>query len=284
ASALGLRQSEPQPGFRIAFLTDIHLRATPLAEGTIRDLIGRLNRLDPRPDFVIVGGDSIEAQNLLPGDASAAFDRLLELFAPLEMPVHWVLGNHDVVGWARKDGGTGYGKGVFSEKVLKGPTYRAFRHRDHEVILLDSIQPTVRPEGPAAYDSVIDDGQLQWLSDRLAEAGDRPILLATHSPLLTAYFLYNDGPYVQPRWRMVLENAKQVHELLKGKNVRLVLQGHTHVREAVEYAGRVHLTGGAVSGDWWNGRRFGIDPPGFNVIDVGSEIRHAYNSLAKDGG
>jgi len=46
------------------------------------------------------------------------------------------------------------------------------------------------------------------------------------------------------------------------------LQGHTHVVEECTYMGTQYITGGAVCGDWWKGKRLGRHPEGFGVVTV----------------
>jgi 3',5'-cyclic-AMP phosphodiesterase len=275
--------------FRFVHMTDLHMRDTAKAKEGIRMAVSRVLALDPRPDFVLLGGDV--GDGLMGGDEAKArktFADLAEELKRLEMPVHAVVGNHDVVGWGAPGAGLSddplFGKTLFADTFVKGPLVRGFDHKGWRILLLDSIQRAA-PDSKTPYKSAIDEAQLQWLKQEVEGLGARPCVIVTHSPLLTGYFLYNDGPYVEPQFRMVLENAKEVHELLKGKNIKLVLQGHTHVAENLLYAGRQHITSGAVSGSWWAGPRFGIDPNGFSVLDVeGGAAKWAYVPTGMDLG
>ena len=60
-------------------------------------------------------------------------------------------------------------------------------------------------------------------------------------------------------------------DLLRTRSVKLVLQGHTHVVESIEYLGTRFFTAGAVSGDWWKGWRLGVHPEGFTVLDFSKD-------------
>jgi hypothetical protein len=74
-------------------------------------------------------------------------------------------------------------------------------------------------------------------------------------------------------------NSKQVRDILKGYKVKLVLQGHLHMIEDIFYTGTHYITGGAVSGSWWNGPRFEF-PEGFVVVSVrGDDMTWRYETF-----
>ena len=50
-------------------------------------------------------------------------------------------------------------------------------------------------------------------------------------------------------------------------NVKLVLSGHTHMQDRVDYAGTSYICAGAVCGGWWNGPNQGFGPA-FPIIDL----------------
>ena len=67
-------------------------------------------------------------------------------------------------------------------------------------------------------------------------------------------------------------------DLFSGYKLKAVLQGHTHVREVVEYNGCRYITPGAVCGNWWKGA-FKGSPEGFAVLKVrGEEIACEFRS------
>ena len=55
----------------------------------------------------------------------------------------------------------------------------------------------------------------------------------------------------------VVDNNLAVRKLLKDHNLKLVMQGHTHIWETVTFNGVQYITGGAVCGNWWQGVRSG---------------------------
>lgn len=268
----GAAPEAPRAGrFRLVHMTDFHVRGRQGAREGIALAVRQVLRLKPRPDMVIVGGDVGDGLMGAGADAAAQqFAWLKELMKPLEMPVHYVVGNHDIFGWgtagSRDSRDPVDGKKRFLDEFVKGPSYRALEHKGSRILLLDTIQPSKDGEG-LPYVSRVDDDQMQWIGDQLEAAKESPVIAVLHSPMLSGYFVYNDGPYAKPAFPSLLENGKELHELLRRADVPLVLQGHTHVAEALDYAGRRHITSGAVCGSWWAGKRLGVDPEGFSIID-----------------
>ena len=71
----------------------------------------------------------------------------------------------------------------------------------------------------------------------------------------------------------VVTNALDVIKCMENYNLKLVLQGHLHIVEEIRYGGTTYITGGAVSGAWWNGARDGF-PEGFTVVEAEKDDFH----------
>lgn len=78
----------PKPTIRIAHFTDIHHRGD---EGRIRDVVGRVNRLNP--DFAVFTGDLVEEAPM--------FAPALDILSTIRCPLYGIAGNHDH--WAKVD-------------------------------------------------------------------------------------------------------------------------------------------------------------------------------------
>lgn len=266
--------------FRIVHLTDIHIQPELSAGQGVALCVKKILRLDPRPDFIITGGD--HPMDLLAATRERAdlqFRLLAEALKPLEMPVYHTIGNHDVFGWSMRspitDTDPGYGKRLFEERVCAAPTYRSWNHKGWHFIVLDNIQPTNSKD----WYSRVDDDQLQWLKADLEKtAVATPIIVTTHVPLFTIYNQYTNGTMFPTPAKLICQNGKEVHKLLKTRNVKLALQGHTHVIESCDYIGIRYQTAGSVCGEWWRGPRLGVHPEGFSVIDIdGKEAKWTYH-------
>jgi 3',5'-cyclic AMP phosphodiesterase CpdA len=200
---------------------------------------------------------------------------LLDLYQKTEqaldgIPIHHVIGNHDVFG---RDPASGvaisdplYGKKAFEQR-FNTKTYRSFDHQGYHFIILDSIQITPDRD----FDALIDPAQLDWLRDDLATMTfGAPIIVACHVPLVSSAAQYAP-PYdkaVKPGLHtFLLGNSYKVLSLLEGHNVIAVLQGHTHINETVYWRDTPYITSGAVCGNWWRGSRWGT-PEGFTVLEL----------------
>ena len=83
----------------IAQISDLHCRDAdaPAILGNDNNLniaraVVRLNNFSPRPDIVLATGD------LTSGGRPEQYGALADLFAPLEIPLYLLPGNHDVYG------------------------------------------------------------------------------------------------------------------------------------------------------------------------------------------
>lgn len=249
------------PGsFRFVHLTDIHTQPELGAAQGWRQCVDKINSLDPRPDFVITGGDLI--MDALGPDADR-IDLQWRLFdeglKELAMPVHHVIGNHDVGGWSPKSKlsriDKRYGKALFAERYGRGQTYRSFDHQGWHFVLLDSIGQAL--EASTGYVGLIDDEQLDWLKQDLQQTGsETPIVLVTHIPFYSAIHQLMSGPEAPISGNSLVTNAHKFHRLLEPYDIRLVLSGHGHVQERIDLRGTTYVQSGAVCGRWWKGRVF----------------------------
>ncbi len=267
--------------FRFVHFTDLHIQPELGAADGVALAVKKVLSLNPRPDFIITGGDHVmDANKVTPARADLQFNILAEALKPLEMPVYHTIGNHDAYGWSsellRVEFDPGYGKRMYAERVAKGPLYRSFDFAGWHFAILDSIFFVP----PHSWRAEIGDAQLQWLKDDLAKTGrSRPVIILTHCPLMTLFSQYTSASTAAATDSLVVRNGKEVRDQFKDYNVKAVLQGHTHVVEECIYTGTHYITGGAVCGDWWKGPRLGVHPEGFAVFDVdGSSFRWEYTT------
>lgn len=278
ASRLSVAVSPEKP-FRFVHITDIHIEPELDAPKGVALCVRKILQLDPRPEFVITGGDHpFDLLTCTRERADVQFKLLAEALKPLEMPVFHTVGNHDVYGWNPRSPASPadplYGKRMFEERVADSRTYRSFDRHGWHFIILDDIQRTNRD-----WFAMVDDAQLQWLKADLAKAGPTcPKIVVVHVPLFTIFSQYYAGSTFPSPNTLICQNGKQVHELLRGHNVKIVLQGHTHVVEDCSYLGTRYLTAGSVCGEWWKGPRLGVHPEGFSVVDCSAgDARWTYH-------
>jgi 3',5'-cyclic AMP phosphodiesterase CpdA len=259
-------------------MSDIHVNDERMAPEGFRAAIAHAKSLDP--DFVITGGDLImDALEVPLDEAVAQYDLYNEIIGSFEIPVYHVLGNHEVFGLFEESGVAPehpkYGKTLFKEMLGVDSTYYSFDHGGWHFIVLDAMTFTEDRD----YIGEIDAEQMEWLEHDLAglDSGT-PIVVVSHFPFVSvAWQVENGGAEPLPE-SAVIVNSHEVFELFEGYKLMLVLQGHLHIVEE-NIIGDLHfLTGGAVSGRWWQGPNSSFDE-GFVVVDVsGDDFSWRYES------
>lgn len=254
-----------EASFSFVHFTDLHIQPEKRAAQGCAQCVRKMN--STRADFAICGGDLVfDAAEVPAARAHQLYDLYAETLKPLEMNVHTVLGNHDVFGISSKSGiptsDPHYGKKLFEERI--GPRYASFDHKGWHFVLLDSIGTQASGRD---FTGRVDAAQIDWLKADLAKMrAGTPLVVVTHVPLVSSVMQLVADPWKTSETYLVT-NAREVLEVLWPYQPKAVLQGHTHIREKVEYNGCQFLTAGAVCGNWWKGAREG-HPEGFAVITV----------------
>jgi 3',5'-cyclic AMP phosphodiesterase CpdA len=186
---------------------------------SLERVVDAVNDLNPRPAFVIVGGDlvspdissdSIEGhRHASDAEYEASYAVLRSILGRLEIPFHMLMGNHDR-------------RRPFRRVMLSRPAPDDERHcfvvdvDGYRVCALDSLDPGKKP-------GVLGAGQLDWLRERLREAADRDVVIAVHHHAVPIGLERLD---VQ-----MLTDADALWDvILEAGNVRGVLCGHVHLR------------------------------------------------------
>jgi hypothetical protein len=182
------------------------------------------------------------------------------------MPVFNTMGNHEIYGIYEVSGADTtnpeYGEKMFEKRL--GKLYSSFDHKGWKFMILNSVENT----GRNSYIGKIDDAQIEWIKDELRNTDPKvPIVISTHIPFITASTQRHVGTTVANDSSSVIYNGKEVLDLFKGHNLKLVLQGHLHSIEDIYIDGTHFVTGGAVSGAWWQGPNVGTEE-GYMLIRV----------------
>ncbi|MFO7668134.1 MAG: metallophosphoesterase, partial [Bacteroidales bacterium] len=269
------KTSEAQEGFTFAFLTDIHLQPELNAVAGFQKAIDTINQI--RPDFVLTGGDLVmDALDQSYGRADSLYNLYREVSGRLDMPVYNTVGNHEVFGWHRDEEGIAehpeFGKKMFETRM--GERFYSFDHKGWHFIVLDAIY---RGE-EGRYIGKIDQEQINWLkSDLLKVDSQTPIAMSVHIPFITSSTQLTQGSLAANTEGGVISNSLEVLSLFLEHNLRLVLQGHLHFLEDIYVQNQIHfITGGAVSGRWWNNQPENL-PEGFILLHLrGEEVDWEY--------
>ncbi|HEX8316065.1 MAG TPA: hypothetical protein VF609_13780, partial [Flavisolibacter sp.] len=101
------------------------------------------------------------------------------------LPIHHIIGNHDVWGWQVKDESIKvdplYDKAWAVKQYGLTNRYYSFEKKDWKFIILDSTQ-----QNGGGYIARLDDPQMAWLESELKHtSSDQHICIASHIPIVS---------------------------------------------------------------------------------------------------
>ncbi|MBC8047230.1 MAG: metallophosphoesterase [Fimbriimonadaceae bacterium] len=263
----------PRRVLRIAHLTDIHLQKDKAAPEGLAKCLHHLQNLNPQPDIIFNGGDTID---------DALFNTKLnvkkqwDLFHAVVrneccLNIEHCIGNHDVWGLITEKKDPLYGKKFALEQMELENTYRSFDRAGWHFIILDSTHE--RKTG-IWYTAKLGDKQVEWLQQDLENTpADKPVMIISHIPILSASVFFDktkvhNGNINMAASLMHTDYKKIINLFSEHKNVKLCISGHIHLADHVQYNGVSYYCNGAVSGDWWNAPYYHETKAGYAVIDL----------------
>ncbi len=200
--------AEEAGSFSFVQISDTHVgfkgQANADATVTLRQVVDRINAMQPAPAFVIHTGDQTHGQK--PG----AFDAVAEILKSVKAEkTFYVPGEHDVF----LDGGTEY-LSRYGQGTVGGNGWQSFDYKGtHFVGLVNVLK--YKGEGMGA----LGEAQLEWLEKDVAPLGpSTPVVVFTHVPLWAVY----------PKWGWTTEDAARALAYLKRFGSVTVLNGHIH--------------------------------------------------------
>lgn len=217
--------ARPEDRFTFAYISDSHIqhvKGRQFVRNWDRGLmraVAECNLMDPKPDFVLYGGDL--AQMALPSE----LDHGAELLSAIRGKVHMVMGEHDYY----LDDGAYWSK-------LFGPHWYSFDHKGVHFVVLNSILTHQSwmdryPDGkarmaemagldnPNGSPFMVGAEQREWLKRDLAKVDRKtPVVVFSHSPLQKIF----------KNWNFWTDDAEQVQDLLKPFDKVNVMYGHVH--------------------------------------------------------
>jgi 3',5'-cyclic-AMP phosphodiesterase len=273
-SSCGIKSDKKALSFSFVFMTDIHLQPELNAPQGFKQAMDSINTINP--DFVITGGDLImDALGQSYARADSLYNLYGEMIKNLKMPVHNSMGNHEIYGIYKESGADKlnpeYGEKMFENRL--GKSYYSFEHKGWKFIIINSIDDTKRN----SYIGWVDSTQMKWIKQELAQTNEEtPIIVVTHIPFITVFEQKYYGSTLKNDSSLVVANSKNVIDLFKSYNLKLVLQGHLHTVEDIYIDGIHFITGGAICGAWWNGPNKGFEE-GFMKINIsGKDLSWEY--------
>lgn len=209
----------------IAQVSDLHVCAPgQLANGVVdtnamaRDAMRAVAALQPRPDALLLTGDLVEA------GGPESYAHLLELLAPIELPLYPLAGNHDEREFLARafEGRIGPHSarlpGFWQYAAALGPL---------RLLALDTVVPM---KGHGALCA----RRLDWLDQRLTEDAT-PTLIAMHHPPFATGIGHMDE-------MGLLEGAEALEAIVRRHGqVQAILCGHLHRCIQVRFGGTVAM-------------------------------------------
>lgn len=203
----------------IVHISDTHLLAgnRPLGgrfdtAANLAETLAAVERTGSRPDAIVFTGDLTD---LGEPEAYAALRAAVEPVAErLDAPVVWVAGNHDERPALRS--------ALLGADATEEPVTGVWDLGGLRLIALDSSVP-------GWHHGDLDDAQLSWLRDVLAEPAPLGTLVALHHPPLPSHIPFFDV--------LELQHQAELAEILRGSDVRGILAGHLHYSTNGTFAG-----------------------------------------------
>jgi 3',5'-cyclic AMP phosphodiesterase CpdA len=218
--------AKPTQDFSFAYISDSHIQHIKGAQfvrnwdrGLIR-AVAETNLLDPKPDFVIYGGDLAQL------GTKEELDHGAELLSKLKYKTYMAMGEHDYY----------LDLGEYWSKLF-GKHWYSFDHKGVHFVVLNSILtfddwtfkrwPTAKQrmaemagiDNPNGSPFMVGAKQREWLKKDLAKVDkSTPIVVVSHSPLQKIY----------KGWNFWTEDAEEMQALLKPFDSVNVLYGHVH--------------------------------------------------------
>jgi 3',5'-cyclic AMP phosphodiesterase CpdA len=245
-STVELAFADSTKNFTFAYISDSHIqhiKGTEFVRNWDRGLIravAETNLLQPKPDFVMFGGDLAQL------GTKAELDHGKEMLDKLDYKTYMVMGEHDYY----LDLGE-----YWSE--LFGPHWYSFDHKGVHFVVLNSILtydewtherwPTAEQrmlemaglDNPNGSPFMVGAKQRAWLADDLGKVSkDTPVVLFSHSPIQKIY----------KGWNFWTEDAEEVQALLAPFSDATVIYGHVH---QIQYNQIGNITFHAVMATAW---------------------------------
>ncbi|WP_164122678.1 MULTISPECIES: metallophosphoesterase family protein [Sphingobacterium] len=246
--------------FSFAFFTDMHI----YNDSTLNIVENKITKTKSKVDFILLGGDNVDIDNKNEESLPLAIERykkLKNIFKIQGVTFYPTIGNHDRLPHKLSNNLDSLFLDLF------GKTYYSYDHKGVKFIVLNSVQNV-----KGKY--TIGEEQLEWLKLILSKTNtSQPIVISTHVPFLSVYYPVLEGKYTDAD---TFSNQKEVFDLFRNHNLKLVLQGHMHLYEEIKVKNVMFITAGALSGNWWSGDYHGTFPGNLLVHYKNGEFTWQY--------
>ena len=229
-----------QKNFSFVYLPDIHLQPDSAVLAGFDQLAKQINKL--RPDFVLTGGDMIyTAKNVNDKKAEILFDLMDNEFKKFRMPVYLTMGNHENVGITEESGidktNPMWGKNMYESRYTK--RYYTFEYNGWKFFILDGIKILEKEKN---YTQGVDSVQMEWIRKELVTTDKSvPVIISIHSPLINPHAISSSDS------EALSSNSAAILNMFMDYNLRMVLEGHTHLYMDLFFKGVSYVSGGSTA-------------------------------------
>ena len=283
--------------FSIIHLTDLHIGDPRGLIENIKETIGwkaakkcvnEINLL--HPDFVIISGDLVFGQ-LYPFEYTREYKKCFEILQGFDVPTFLCPGNHDGYKKFREDG-------LEFWKEYFGPLYYSFDYGNYHFLSINSFDwaPLSRLTIsfiPLNWGGCVQDKQLQWIEDDLADSdANLNFMFLHHNPL------WDTKKDSLLRWGYY--NRNEMLSLIETYDVDVVMAGHVHYDDVTTLNDTLYLTtttaSSSLSGDdaYWGYRlieikdgqiaSYNYKEPKFSIpsYNLNYKFEDAYTAIVKN--
>jgi predicted phosphodiesterase len=238
-----------KPNFKFAIASDLHI-ALP---NTILNTASRFHLVEvsiPAFELVLEHLAQLNIDFLLiPGDLTQDGEPenhawLSERLAELPYPVYVIPGNHDVPVLQKSERAIGWQEfpHYYTHCGYDNPEQFYYSHQILPGVRLIGLNSN-QFDADGKQLGRLDEPQLNWLKDALANATEELVLLTIHHNVIE----HLPGQATNPLGRRyMLENASELLEILEKAGIKLIFTGHLHVQDIAKQNGIYEITTGSL--------------------------------------
>lgn len=214
---------------KFAIINDIHVgpvesgyakgvkrKLTTKSESLVKKFV-RLMNDNEHPAFVVNLGDSIEDVQDKNIDIQS-FRKVLLLLSPLKMPIHYLIGNHDIRTLTEKE---------IAQMIGIDRMYYSFNYEAYHFVALSIVMTGDHTRDFADITAAVPKEEIEWLKSDLSKT-NKSVVVFVHYGLaeddMKDNFWFEGEPH-----HALLENREEIRRILEeSKKVKAVISAHQH--------------------------------------------------------
>lgn len=267
--------------FRFVFMPCIHFRYDLRSSQGLAMALEEVHKLDPKPAFILTGGDVIHnIRDDKPDDAAKRIEAFLKVWQDnTDLTVHHAMGNHEMTGWGTpaipRDHPEGGYKLPMRMLGMKDLSY-SFDHGGWHFVVAHNVSLLEQGKFTGRYEPQV----LEFVRNDLAQNKDKPTIMVGHVPIVTVTEFFDGRAALKDNvWSLdagrLVGNPHEIVKAMDLGNVKLALSGHIHRYDDIRIFGKRFICSGSVSGAQWRGPDHETRP-GFGIADLRADGNFDY--------